>query len=326
MNAAALTGRASHGPASVTTPLPPAPRWLSVVWVGFVTVAMLALDRLPLATWGWVVPLAAALLVAVTAPVARSVDWIRARPDVGDLALIGGLYVAVVALLRLAFVGFGTANLWGLFFSYAAALLLGVAGPLVYTVWLRRRPLRTLGLGAHNLRATLALGAALAALQFAMTLWRVELPAAVDWVPLLAMSLMVGLFEAIFFRGFIQTRLQASFGTIAGVVGAAWLYALYHVGYGMGLTEIQFLFGLGVVYAIVYRLVDNILVLWPLLIPLGSFFNNLQAGDIELPWASIAGFADIMAVMALVVWLAFRRQRHRSRLAPRTPTPQGGAP
>jgi uncharacterized protein len=251
-----------------------------VVWVGFVTVAMLALDRLPLATWGWVVPLAAALLVAVTAPVARSVDWIRARPDVGDLALIGGLYVAVVALLRLAFVGFGTANLWGLFFSYAAALLLGVAGPLVYTVWLRRRPLRTLGLGAHNLRATLALGAALAALQFAMTLWRVELPAAVDWVPLLAMSLMVGLFEAIFFRGFIQTRLQASFGTIAGVVGAAWLYALYHVGYGMGLTEIQFLFGLGVVYAIVYRLVDNILVLWPLLIPLAAIL--VVAGGLQV--------------------------------------------
>jgi uncharacterized protein len=292
-----------------------------VAWVGFVTVAMLALDRLPLATWGWVVPAAAALLAAIMAPLVRSVDWVRVRPDVRDLALIGGLYITVVALLRLAFVGFGTANLWGLFSSYAAALLFGVTGPLIYTVWLRRRPLRTLGLGMHNLRATLMLGAVLAALQFAMTLGRTDLPAPVDWVPLLVMSLMVGLFEAIFFRGFIQARLQASFGTIAGVAGAAGLYALYHVGYGMRIDEIQFLFGLGVVYAIIYRLVDNILVLWPLLIPLGSFFNNLQAGDIELPWASIAGFADIMAVMALVIWLAFRHQR---RSSPPTTT-EGGA-
>jgi uncharacterized protein len=290
-----------------------------VAWAGFVTVAMLALDRLPLATWGWVVPLAAALLLVVTAPMVRSVDWVRARADGRDLALIGGLYLAVVALLRLAFVGFGTANLWGLFFSYAAALLLGVAGPLIYTVWLRRRPLHTLGLGMHNLRVTLMLGVVLAALQFVMTLGRIDLPAPVDWVPLLVMSLMVGLFEAIFFRGFIQARLQASFGTIVGVTGAAGLYALYHVGYGMGLTEIQFLFGLGVVYAIIYRLVDNILVLWPLLVPLGSFFNNLQAGDIELPWASIAGFADVMAVMALVIWFALRHQR-ASRAQPPTTT------
>ena len=31
-----------------------------------------------------------------------------------------------------------------------------------------------------------------------------------------------------------------------------------------------FLFGLGVVYAVAYRLSENVLVLWPLLIPLGS--------------------------------------------------------
>jgi uncharacterized protein len=324
MKATTSTGRASQGPASVTSRPSPLPRWVPVAWVGFVAVAMLALERLPLATWGWVVPLAATLLVGITAAFARSVDWVRARPDGGDLALIGGLYLAVVALLRLAFVGFGTANLWGLFLSYAAALLLGVAGPLVYTVWLRRRTLRTLGLGMHNLRTALMLGAVLAALQYAMTLGRIDLPAPVDWVPLLVMSLMVGLFEAVFFRGFIQARLQASFGTIAGVAGAAGLYALYHVGYGMSLAEIRFLFGLGVVYAIIYRLVDNVLVLWPLLIPLGSFFNNLQAGDIELPWASIAGFADIMAVMALVLWLAFRHQRRASRARPPTTTEGGG--
>ena len=87
MNAITSTGRLSQGPASVTTPPPPLPRWLPVAWVGFVVVAMLALDRLPLATWGWVVPLAAALLVAITAPLARSVDWVRARPDLRDLAL-----------------------------------------------------------------------------------------------------------------------------------------------------------------------------------------------------------------------------------------------
>ena len=44
------------------------------------------------------------------------------------------------------------------------------------------------------------------------------MPAPVDWVPLLTMSLMVGLFEAIFFRGFIQTRLSAGLGLVPGIV------------------------------------------------------------------------------------------------------------
>jgi hypothetical protein len=99
------------------------------------------------------------------------------------------------------------------------------------------------------------------------------------------------------------------------VAGAAVLYGLYHVGYGMGLDEIGFLIGLGVVYAVVFRLVGNVLVLWPLLTPVGSFFNNLEAGDIELPWASIAGFADVLVVMVVVIWFARRHIRKRTDAA-----------
>jgi len=128
-------------------------------------------------------------------------------------------------------------------------------------------------------------------------------------VPLLTMSLMVGLFESIFFRGFIQTRLSASFGPVPGVFAAAALYALYHVGYGMGLQEMVFLFGLGLVYGIAYLCVNNVLVLWPLLIPIGSFFSNLKSGSIDLPWGAIAGFVDVMAIMFAAIWLAHRRER-----------------
>jgi uncharacterized protein len=131
----------------------------------------------------------------------------------------------------------------------------------------------------------------------------------VNWVPLLVLSLAVGLFEAIFFRGFIQARLEASFGTGPAVAGAALLYALYHIGYGMAVGELGFLFALGVVYAVAYRLVQNVLVLWLLLTPLGAWFGNMEAGDIQLPWASILGFADVLGLMALVIWLAHRHRR-----------------
>ena len=134
--------------------------------------------------------------------------------DRRDLAWIGVLYAGVVGLLAIAFVGFTTDDTAGLFIAFAAGLLLGVVGPLVYTRR-RGRPFADLGLTLGRLPVTIGLGLALAGVQFALTLWGYDLPAdREDWLPLLLMALVVGLFEAIFFRGFVQDRLVASFGEV----------------------------------------------------------------------------------------------------------------
>lgn len=61
---------------------------------------------------------------------------------------------------------------------------------------------------------------------------------------------------------------------------------------------------------------SNIWVLWPLLTPLGAFYNNVDAGDIDLPWASIAGFADVAVAMAVAVRFTARHRRRRSERVP----------
>lgn len=48
------------------------------------------------------------------------------------------------------------------------------------------------------------------------------------------------------------------------------------------------------------------------------FFRNLQADDIALPWVSIAGFADVLALMSVASWLAVRHER-RALSTPSTP-------
>jgi membrane protease YdiL (CAAX protease family) len=279
------------------------------VWFVFALAALLLLGIDDLSLWATLVLVAALALALV--PGLRPAG--RATIDRRDLIAIGVLYLGVVAAFRLAFTVFTTDNVLGLFLSFAFGLLLGVVGPIMYQVGARGRDLRSLGIGLHRLRETAGIGLALAAVQFLMTIWGYELPDPVDWIPLLVMSLVVGLFEAVFFRGFIQARLEESFGAAPAVAGAALLYALYHVGYGMGLEEMWFLFGLGVVYAIIFRLTSNVLALWPLLTPLGAFFNNLQAGDIALPWESILGFLDVALVMCIAAWLAHRRIRKRTQ-------------
>jgi membrane protease YdiL (CAAX protease family) len=245
-------------------------------------------------------------------PVFRAaLAWLRRRADARDLLAVAALYLVVVGLLRLGFGGFTTDRMLWFFLTFAAALLLGVGGPVFYQVRIRGGSLEDLGIGTQRWKSTFVLGLVFASVQFSITLWGYDLPGTRAWATLLGMALMVGVFESIFFRGFVQGRLQASFGAAPAVFGAALLYGLYHVGYGMGLEESLFLGGLGIVYALAYLTTENVLILWPLLTPLGSWFAQLEDGELldRLPWASLLGFADVVAVMGALIWFAHRHER-----------------
>jgi CAAX protease family protein len=279
----------------------------TLLWSAWVVFALLILE----VAQGVAYALLVAATAAVVAAVPGALPMTTLTRNRTELLVMGGLYLGVVALMALAFRVFTQDNVAGLFLSFAGALLLGVVGPIYYTVWRRGGTVADLGLRLDNWRETAVLALLFGAVQFALTLWGYDLPAAQDWVPLLTMALVVGVFESIFFRGFLQSRLEAQFGSVAGVAGAAVLYGIYHVGYGMDGSEILFLTGLGVVYAIAFAIPRNVLVLWPLLTPLGSFFNTVDAGDIEMPWMSMLGFADVLALMAGAIWWARRHQRSR---------------
>lgn len=283
------------------------------IWVAWLIAAMFSLALLDLTVYGVVIPVSALLLSVLTRPTVWRRRTIGRRTVDGlDLAVVAALYITVVVLFRVAFTVFTAANVLGLFLCFGAGLVLGVAVPVFYTIR-RGRPLSDLGLGLGNWKPAVLLGLVLTSIQFAITLFGYTLPAPVDWVPLLVMSLTVGAFETVFFRGFVQTRLSSSLGEVPGIAIAAALYAAYHVGYGMFAEGMVFLFGLGVVYAIAFALVRNVLVLWPLLTPLGSFFNNLNSGDIELPWEAILGFVDVLGLMVASVLLGRRWVKRKNR-------------
>jgi len=286
------------------------------IWVAWLIAAMFSLALLDLTVYGVVIPVSALLLAVLTGQSVwrrRTIDWL-------DLGAVAALYIAVVVLFRVAFTVFTEANVLGLFLCFGAGLVLGVAVPVLYTLR-RGRTLSDLGLGLGNWKQAVLLGLILTSVQFAITLFGYALPAPVDWVPLLVMSLTVGAFETVFFRGFVQTRLSASLGQAPGIAIAAALYAAYHVGYGMDVEGMVFLFGLGVAYAIAFAVVRNVLVLWPLLTPLGSFFNNLNSGDIQLPWEAILGFADVLALMAASILLGRRWLKRKNRQKTTAPLP-----
>ncbi|HET9456028.1 MAG TPA: CPBP family intramembrane glutamic endopeptidase [Candidatus Limnocylindrales bacterium] len=287
----------------------------AAVWFVYLIVALVLLEFLTGFPYAAAVGLGGLGLAAVAPPPVG----LRLRPDVADLAGALGVYAVCVGLFFLAFQVFTVDNVAGLFFAFAGALLVGVVAPLIHVVIVQGRALSDLGLTRERLPEILVLAALLAAVQAVLTLPKVSFGPPETWIPLLGMALAVGFFEALFFRAYIVTIFEPMFGTVGAVVGSAGLYALYHVGYGMGPTEMVFLFGLGIVYVVAYLVARNLLVIWPLLTPLGGFFNNARAGDIELPLIAVLGFVDILGVMLAAIFLVHRWQRRHAAELRREP-------
>jgi membrane protease YdiL (CAAX protease family) len=220
-------------------------------------------------------------------------------------------WVAVVSSLVLAFRVFTTAAvaLNFIFFGVIGIALFGIGFPVYVNCVVERRPLSDLGIGRARLGRSLAIGIVLAAVQYAMTLRQIAWPSLTAVIPLAALSLAVSLYEAVFYRGFIQQRLEKAFGLIPSLVLGALIYTLYHVGYPMTLSEVPLLFWVGLTYAVVFRLTRNIFILWPLLSPMGAFFSNLNSG-LVLPFPATYGFADSLLLMAgLMAWGAWTMKK-----------------
>jgi membrane protease YdiL (CAAX protease family) len=286
----------------------PALAWSAYLVVSLILLMFIAGPVYPVAVGALAVGVA---LITVRQPV-------RWSPAPRDIAILVALYAACVAAFYIAFQVVTTGSEILLFVVFGAGLLVGVIGPLAHVVMVQRRPLADLGLRRDRLPQTLALGLLLAAVQVAVVLPLVRFGTPDTWLPLAALALMVGLYEAVFFRAYVLAILEPMIGVAPAVAVASGLYALYHVGYGMAAEEMVFLAGLGLVYTVAYAAVRNVLVLWPILTPFGSFFANVRAGDIELPMIAILGFVDIVALMLAAIWLVRRWSRRRANHAPRS--------
>lgn len=224
-------------------------------------------------------------------------------------------YIFVVAALFMAFQIFTTDRVAANFITFGPIALagLGVAVPLFYTVLVRRRPLADVGLTTHQLLPSLALSLILGWDTYRNTLGTTDMTWTQSAVPMITMALAVGLFEAIFFRGWLQLRFEAAFGLVPGLLLGALFYSLYHIGYGMELEEMLFLFGLGLVFGAFFRLTKSIFVLWPFYTPIGGLYTNLSEG-LALPFEATYGFLITIVLMVGIIVLANVLRKRETRV------------
>ena len=236
----------------------------------------------------------------------RNLLALRFKPT-ADLWAVGVSWILVVAALATATYVITPANGVGYFLAYAVvgAAGFGVLFPTWWTVWRQKRTVADLGVTTRLLWLSIGLQLILSAIQYSQTLANTTLPDPLALLPLVALALSIGLFEAIFWRGWVLLRLEAAFGFFPALLVGSALYALYHVGYGMGWNEIGFLFFIGLLYAAVFRVTKNIFILWPLLQPMGQLTTLINDG-LTLPPIAAVGFIEALILMIVVLGVAWR--------------------
>ena len=241
----------------------------------------------------------------------RKLLEVRWNPSADTVAVIVSCALVTASLYAATFIA--TPERGGgmpYFFLYAGltATVFGVGLPLGWMVIHRRRPIADLGITRQRLGVSLGIQLVLAILLYFVTLARVALPPLRELAPLLGLALTVGFFEAVFWRGWVFARLEEAFGLIPALLLGALLYAAYHVGYGMPLSEMAFLFLIGLLFAAVFRLTGSVFILWPAFQPMGQLVTLIRDG-LQLPFMATVGFLEVLVVMLVLVWLANRYYR-----------------
>jgi hypothetical protein len=73
----------------------------------------------------------------------------------------------------------------------------------------------------------------------------------------------------------------------------------------MPTSEMIFLFFIGIMFAVVFRLTKSIFILWPVFQPMGQLVTLIK-DKLPLPPLAALGFFEILVVMIVLVWLAAR--------------------
>jgi membrane protease YdiL (CAAX protease family) len=247
-------------------------------------------------------------------PLVQSSSWwsglltLRWKPS-KDLAAVAMSWLLVVAALYTATIIVGPTAAGGLayfgLYAILGATLFGIGIPLYWTVAVRKRPISDLGITTKLIWVSLGLQVAFAVLQYFGAYRNITVPQLASLLPLGALALTIGFFEAIFWRGWVLSRLEDAFGLLPAIVVGSALYAAYHIGYGMPLSEITFLFFIGLMYAVAFRLTRSIFILWPIFQPSGQLVTLLRDG-LALPPLAALGFFEVLIVMWVLIWLAAR--------------------
>lgn len=240
--------------------------------------------------------------------------WFKFKPAKEILVVLLS-WIMVVSVFYIAFNAITTQRvaLHFITFSIVGITMLGVAVPVAWNTLIMKRPLSDIGIKKDKLVLSIILGVVLSVIQYFLTINNLGVPGVKELIPLITMALAVGFYENIFYRGWVQLRMEECFGIIPGIILSAVIYCLYHIGYGMPLSELITLFIVGLVYSSIFRLTSNIFILFPFLTPTGALFTQIKDG-LNIPFEATYGFLDVILLLVAVLVIVKKISKSKKAL------------
>ena len=195
---------------------------------------------------------------------------------------------------------------------YEGLLVLGVClfFPVWFTIVNQRQPLSSIGITTRQWPKAVLIGILIAALTTGGRLMGmgIHFPNTSALLYLIACMLMSTLFEEVFFRGFLQTRFEKSFGMIPAILLSGLCFSLYHIGYNNvrgDTSELLTLFFTGVFFSISFRITNNIITSYIVNLPqailtfLGEPRYIAYAGHFNATSAAIAVMTTLIGLFLI---------------------------
>jgi membrane protease YdiL (CAAX protease family) len=108
-------------------------------------------------------------------------------------------------------------------------------------------------------------------------------------------------FELIFFYGFLRTLFEKAFGIVPGIILAALFYSFHHMGFQPEYAKLIFV---GLLFALVYRLGNSALLLYPFFMGVGGTYDVLIQSQAVSPiqYPEIRTVYLFILILAAVLW------------------------
>jgi membrane protease YdiL (CAAX protease family) len=117
-----------------------------------------------------------------------------------------------------------------------------------------------------------------------------------------AFIMLAVIFELVFFYGFLRTLFERAFGIIPGVILCAVFYSLHHAGFQ---PEFGKLFVVGLIFAVIYRIGNSILLLYPFFAGIGATYDVLIQSKVVAPvlYPEIRTLYLAVLILGSVAWI-----------------------
>lgn len=119
---------------------------------------------------------------------------------------------------------------------------------------------------------------------------------------------VAGIFEMIFFYGFLREFFERAFGIIPSILLTAVFYSFHHAGFQPEFLKLIFV---GIMYASVYRITRNVFIIFPFFWGIGATWDvivNFGAGSsLEGSWTLFKAMSTLLLIIGFSIYVSKKK-------------------